>query len=50
MTERKEENLVMRVDQNPAAHQPTEGDEEEVLEELYGEPDELGYYTGGETS
>ncbi|WP_268920487.1 hypothetical protein [Actinomadura soli] len=35
------------VDVNPGVHQPTESDEEQVLGELYGEPDG-GYFRGEE--
>jgi len=34
------------VDVHPDVHRATEADEEDVLRELYGEPDENGIYTG----
>ncbi|WP_395110002.1 hypothetical protein [Actinomadura sp. SCN-SB] len=36
------------VDVHPDVHRATEPDEEDVLRELYGEPDENGFYTGTE--
>lgn len=36
-----------QVDVHPDVHRATEADEEEVLRELYGEPDEQGFYRGG---
>lgn len=41
-----EAELMPRVDLFPGAHQPTEPDEEDVLRELYGEPDQDGVYKG----
>lgn len=37
-----------QVDQAAGVHEPTEADEEAVLRELYGEPDEAGIYRGEE--
>jgi hypothetical protein len=34
------------VDTHPDAHRPTEGDEEQVLSELYGGSDRDGVYRG----
>lgn len=34
------------VDVNPGVHRPTEPDEEEILRELYGEPDPDGFFRG----
>ncbi|MFI0484898.1 hypothetical protein [Actinomadura sp. 9N215] len=44
MTENEER--MVDVDVHPDAHRPTEGDEEQVLKELYGEPDQYGVYKG----
>ncbi|WP_344594540.1 hypothetical protein [Actinomadura vinacea] len=39
--------LVERdVDRNPDAHRATEPDEEQILRELYGEPDADGVFRG----
>lgn len=38
--------LMGQVDQHPDAHRATESDEEQVLAELYGDPDEDGFYLG----
>ncbi|WP_279509897.1 hypothetical protein [Actinomadura sp. 7K507] len=37
------------VDVNPGVHRPTEPDEEQVLGELYGEPDAYGVFRGEDT-
>lgn len=37
---------MSQVDVNEGVHQATEADEEAVLRELYGEPDEHGVYRG----
>jgi hypothetical protein len=36
-----------RVDANPGVHTVTEDDEEQVLKDLYGDPDDDGIYRGG---
>jgi hypothetical protein len=33
-----------QVDVHPDVHRATEPDEEEILRELYGEPDDQGFY------
>ena len=38
--------LMKQVDVHPDVHRATETDEEEVLRELYGEPDEQGFHLG----
>ncbi|MFF5261382.1 hypothetical protein ACFY4C_20760 [Actinomadura viridis] len=42
----REAELMDRVDQHPDSQQPTEADEEEVLRDLYGEPDRYGIHCG----
>ncbi|MBO2449929.1 hypothetical protein J4573_22695 [Actinomadura barringtoniae] len=42
----KEIDLMDQVDANPDVHRATEPDEEQVLRELYGEPDADGVYRG----
>ncbi|MFI0485488.1 hypothetical protein [Actinomadura sp. 9N215] len=34
------------MDVHPDVHQPTDADEEQVLRELYGEPDPDGFFRG----
>jgi hypothetical protein len=46
MAEEKVADQLAKVSANPAAHRATEPDEEAVLRELYGDPDEHGFYTG----
>jgi hypothetical protein len=41
-----ETRLMVDVDANPNAHRATEADEEAVLREMYGEPDEDGIFRG----
>lgn len=38
-----------QVDAHPDVHRATEPDEEQVLRELYGEPDEHGFFRGEPT-
>ncbi|WP_198679299.1 hypothetical protein [Thermomonospora amylolytica] len=46
-----EEILHMdKVDVHPDAHRATEPDEEQVLRELYGEPDTDGFFRGEEVA
>ncbi|MBA9002186.1 hypothetical protein [Thermomonospora cellulosilytica] len=46
-----EEILHMdKVDVHPDAHRATEPDEEQVLRELYGEPDADGFFRGEEVA
>ena len=44
-----EPNLGDVVDVHPDAHRATEHDEEQVLGELYGPPEQDGVYRGDET-
>lgn len=37
-----------RVDVHPDAHRATEPDEEQILHQLYGEPDAEGFFRGEE--
>jgi hypothetical protein len=37
------------VDAHPDVHRPTESDEERVLAELYGDPDDDGFFRGEES-
>jgi hypothetical protein len=46
--ESKQPDGLDEVDVHPDVHRATEEDEEEVLRELYGEPDEDGIYGGVE--
>ncbi|WUI00466.1 hypothetical protein OHR68_01160 [Spirillospora sp. NBC_00431] len=47
-TDSAEAALTEEVDVNPGVHRPTEPDEEQVLRELYGEPDADGFFHGEE--
>jgi hypothetical protein len=42
---RNEPSETEYVDVDPDVHRATEADEEDVLRELYGEPDKQGFYT-----
>ena len=44
-----DEERMDKVDVNPDAHRATEPDEERVLRELYGEPDQYGVFRGVES-
>jgi hypothetical protein len=47
MSENDEAALVERdVDRHPSVHRATEPDEEQILRELYGEPDPDGVFRG----
>lgn len=41
-----DEERMDEVDVNAGAHHATEADEEQVLRELYGDPDRYGIYKG----
>ncbi|WP_242890301.1 hypothetical protein [Actinomadura litoris] len=43
-----DEERMDEVDARPEVHRATEPDEEAVLRELYGEPDQYGVYKGVE--
>ncbi|MFF5259555.1 hypothetical protein ACFY4C_11470 [Actinomadura viridis] len=45
-TERAEAALMDQVDVHPDVHRATEADEEQILRDLYGEPDSDGVYRG----
>ena len=45
-TERAEAALMDQVDVHPDVHRATEPDEEQILRELYGEPDADGIFRG----
>ncbi|GAA2591669.1 hypothetical protein SMC26_06900 [Actinomadura fulvescens] len=44
----REVDYMNRVDVHPDAHRATEADEDQVLRELYGEPDDDGVFRADE--
>ncbi|RKS76203.1 hypothetical protein BZB76_1553 [Actinomadura pelletieri DSM 43383] len=48
-TDSEEAAHMDEVDVHPDVHRATEPDEEQVLAELYGDPDSDGFYLGEET-